>query len=85
MEQVQNQERLRRHAQSAAEKVRLYNSQQSLFGMVQNVQTCPDCHGTGKIIREKCPDCAGTGYISSKKKILSRFRQELMTDRCKNS
>ena len=44
-------------------------SQQSLFGMVQNVQTCPDCHGTGKIIREKCPDCAGTGYISSKKKI----------------
>ena len=37
--------------------------------MVQNVQTCPDCHGTGKIIREKCPDCAGTGYISSKKKI----------------
>ena len=43
--------------------------QQSLFGMVQNVQTCPECHGTGKIIREKCPDCAGTGYISSKKKI----------------
>ena len=32
-------------------------------------RTCPDCHGTGKIIREKCPDCAGTGYISSKKKI----------------
>ena len=47
----------------------IVHSQQSLFGMVQNVQTCPDCHGTGKIIREKCPDCAGTGYISSKKKI----------------
>jgi molecular chaperone DnaJ len=45
-------------------------TQQSLFGTVQNVQTCPDCHGTGKFIREKCPDCHGTGYVSAKKKIL---------------
>ena len=44
-------------------------SQQSLFGMVQNVQTCPECRGTGKIVKEKCSDCRGTGYISSKKKI----------------
>ena len=44
-------------------------TQQSFFGMVQNVQTCPDCGGTVKIIREKCSDCGGTGYISSKKKI----------------
>ena len=34
--------------------------------MMQNVQTCPDCGGTGKVIREKCPDCRGTGYISKK-------------------
>ena len=44
-------------------------TQQSFFGTVQNVQTCPDCHGTGKIVREKCPDCSGTGYVASKKKI----------------
>lgn len=44
-------------------------SQQSLFGMVQNVQACPDCGGKGTIIREKCSDCRGTGYIASKKKI----------------
>lgn len=44
-------------------------TQQSLFGMVRNVQTCPDCKGTGKIIKEKCSDCYGTGYISSRKKI----------------
>ncbi len=44
-------------------------TQQSLFGTVQNVQTCPECHGTGKIVKEKCPDCYGTGYTSSKKKI----------------
>lgn len=44
-------------------------TQQSLFGMVRNVQTCPDCKGTGKIIKDKCPDCYGTGYVTSKKKI----------------
>lgn len=44
-------------------------TQQSLFGMVRNVQTCPDCRGTGKIIKEKCPDCYGSGYVNSKKKI----------------
>ena len=44
-------------------------SSQSIFGMMQNVQTCPDCRGTGKIIRDRCPACAGTGYTSSRKKI----------------
>lgn len=44
-------------------------TQQSLFGMVRNVQTCPDCKGSGKIIRDKCTDCYGTGYVSSRKKI----------------
>ncbi len=44
-------------------------TQQSFFGTVRNVQTCPDCHGTGKVIKEKCIDCGGTGYISSRKKI----------------
>jgi molecular chaperone DnaJ len=38
--------------------------------MVRNVQTCPDCRGSGKIIKEKCSDCNGSGYISSKKKIM---------------
>ena len=50
-------------------KGKVMYSQQSLFGMVQNVQTCPDCGGTGKMIKEKCSDCRGTGYIASKKRI----------------
>lgn len=44
-------------------------TQQSLFGMVRNVQACPDCKGTGKIIKDKCSDCYGTGYVNKKKKI----------------
>lgn len=44
-------------------------TQQSFLGMVRNVQPCPDCNGTGKIIKEKCPDCHGSGYINTRKTI----------------
>ena len=43
-------------------------TQQSFFGTVRNVQTCPDCQGSGKIIKEKCSDCGGSGYIPMKKR-----------------
>jgi molecular chaperone DnaJ len=55
--------------QKCGGKGQVVYTQQSLFGMVRNVQTCPDCKGTGKIIKDKCPDCYGTGFISSRKKI----------------
>ncbi len=42
---------------------------QSLFGVVQSTQVCPDCRGEGKIISEKCSHCYGTGYITNRKKI----------------
>lgn len=44
-------------------------TQQSLFGMVRNVQSCPDCRGTGKIIKSRCSECSGSGYVSNRKKI----------------
>lgn len=44
-------------------------TQQSMFGMVRNVQTCPDCGGTGKFIRHKCSDCSGTGFVKVHKRI----------------
>lgn len=33
----------------------------SFFQMEQTV-VCPDCHGTGKRVKNKCPDCNGAGY-----------------------
>lgn len=44
-------------------------TQQSIIGMVQNQRVCPDCKGSGKIIKEKCKDCYGTGFITNRKKI----------------
>ncbi|MCF0143177.1 MAG: molecular chaperone DnaJ [Parasporobacterium sp.] len=41
----------------------------SLFGMSRQVSVCPDCQGTGKVVKEKCTDCRGTGYKQTKKKI----------------
>ena len=46
----------------------VYNSQ-SLFGTMRTVHTCPECQGTGKVIKEKCPDCRGTGYQTKLKTI----------------
>ncbi|MCR4791998.1 MAG: molecular chaperone DnaJ [Lachnospiraceae bacterium] len=49
-------------------KGQVVRSRNSAFGLMRSVEVCPDCRGTGKIIREKCPDCRGTGYISIKKR-----------------
>ena len=46
-------------------------TQNSFFGTVRNVQACPDCNGTGKVIKDKCPDCHGSGYHSIRKKIMA--------------
>ena len=35
--------------------------------MMQSTRACPDCQGSGQIIREKCPDCRGLGYKSARK------------------
>lgn len=31
----------------------------TVFGIMEQVVTCPDCHGNGKIITEKCDSCHG--------------------------
>lgn len=44
-------------------------TQRTPFGTISNVTTCPECHGEGKIIREKCSACRGTGYTSARKRL----------------
>jgi len=58
-------------------------TQQSFFGMVRNVQTCPDCNGSGKTIKEKCPDCKGTGYIPIKKRFAVDIPAGVDNGQCK--
>lgn len=53
-------------------------TQQSFFGTVQNVQTCPDCHGSGKIVREKCSDCGVQVMFPTVRKYLYLFRPVLI-------
>ena len=39
--------------------------QNSIFGQMQTVSTCPNCGGEGKIIKNKCPECQGNGIVKS--------------------
>ena len=50
-------------------KGQIVYTSQTILGMVRNVQTCPVCKGSGKIVKEKCSDCAGTGYINKKTRV----------------
>lgn len=56
---------------------------QSFFGTVRNVQACPDCQGTGKIIKEKCIDCRGTGYVPMKKRYAVDIPAGIDNGQCK--
>jgi molecular chaperone DnaJ len=37
--------------------------QNTPFGQVRQVTTCPDCSGSGQIVMNKCNDCRGDGTI----------------------
>ena len=58
-------------------------TQQSFFGTVRNVQACPDCQGTGKVIKEKCSDCRGTGYVPMRKRYAVDIPAGIDNGQCK--
>ena len=41
----------------------VYRQQRGFLGMMQVQTECPECHGEGKIIRNKCPKCNGEGVV----------------------
>ena len=48
---------------------RVVTTQQTMFGMMRSESACPDCQGSGKVIKEKCSDCRGSGYVTKRQKI----------------
>ncbi len=41
----------------------------SFFGQMVSVSTCPVCKGTGEVIKDACSDCHGEGRIKKEKQI----------------
>jgi molecular chaperone DnaJ len=38
-------------------------------GFFQMVSTCPQCHGTGHIVKNPCPTCRGSGRVPKKRTV----------------
>jgi molecular chaperone DnaJ len=43
--------------------------QRSFLGQVMTSRPCPECRGTGQVIRHPCPDCAGEGRVRARRTI----------------
>ena len=43
--------------------------QESFFGHVTQITTCPSCQGSGKIVEQECTECKGKGQELTKKTI----------------
>src|SRR3989338_851116 len=43
--------------------------QESFFGHVTQITTCPSCQGNGKIVEQECTECKGKGQELTKKTI----------------
>ncbi len=48
-------------------------ARQTPFGQMMTVQTCPACHGHGKVIDQPCPDCQGQGQIRRRRTLTVRI------------
>ena len=42
---------------------------QTIFGVMESDQVCPDCNGSGKKVRAKCPECGGNGRVRNRSTI----------------
>lgn len=54
-------------------KGRIHETKRSIFGTFSTQKECANCHGTGKISREKCHKCRGAGVARSEEEIVVKI------------
>jgi len=54
-------------------KGRIHETKRSIFGTFSTQKECANCHGTGKIPREKCHKCRGVGVIRAEEEIVVKI------------
>jgi molecular chaperone DnaJ len=48
---------------------RVTRVQRSFLGAIQTTTVCPECGGSGKVIKEKCEKCSGQGQIEKSEEL----------------
>lgn len=54
-------------------KGKIHETKRSIFGTFSTQKECANCHGTGKIPREKCHKCKGAGVARSEEEIVVKI------------
>jgi molecular chaperone DnaJ len=52
-----------------AGKGKIHDMKRTIFGAMQSVKVCDECHGKGETAKEKCHDCKGNGVLNTKEDI----------------
>lgn len=50
-------------------KGKIQDIKRTIFGAMQSIKVCDDCHGKGEVPKEKCHDCHGKGILNTKEDI----------------
>lgn len=54
-------------------KGKIHEARRSIFGSVQTTRACPECHGQGRVPKEKCSACRGAGVNKRQEEIAVRI------------
>lgn len=57
----------------------IISQQRTPFGVFQSTNTCHDCQGTGKKIKNKCSKCSGKGYVRKRTNVEVKIPAGIMS------